>query len=73
MNPRVGMVLIGYCNGVFGRDSYDDKRVEGFGEDWLVVRENGLPDFVSFKDRAHMESSLAEWTSEKYVSEWKDR
>ena len=36
---RVGDILHGYCGGLFGRDSYGDKRVEGIGSDWVVVRE----------------------------------
>lgn len=36
---RVGDVLYGFCGGHFGRDSYDDKRVEAVGSDWVVVRE----------------------------------
>lgn len=35
---RIGDVLYGYCGGSFGRDSYDDKRVEAIGSDWVVVR-----------------------------------
>ena len=40
---RVNDVLHGFCNGKFGRDSYEDKRVEaiGHGLDWVVVRELG--------------------------------
>lgn len=35
----VGSVLVGYCAGHFGRDSYDKKRVEALGADWVVARE----------------------------------
>ena len=35
----VGSILYGYCAGHFGRDSYDKKRVEALGVDWVVVRE----------------------------------
>ena len=43
---RIGDTLYGFCGGCFGRDSYDDKRVEAIGSDWVVVREiNGAPDF----------------------------
>lgn len=35
----VGTSLYGYCGGHFGRDSYGQKRVEGIGVDWVVVRE----------------------------------
>lgn len=43
---RVGDLLHGYCGGRFGRDyySYQLKRVEAIGADWVVVRlENGEP------------------------------
>lgn len=36
---RVGTILYGYCGGYFGRDSYNDKRVEAVGADWVVARE----------------------------------
>lgn len=48
MTPlRVGDVLgsdaephmEGFCGGYFGRDSYDPKRVEAIGADWVVARE----------------------------------
>ena len=39
MKPlRVGDVLEGFCGGAFGRDCYEDKRVEAIGTDWVVVR-----------------------------------
>ena len=38
MIVRVGTVLHGYCGGAFGRDSYDCKRVEALGADWVVAR-----------------------------------
>jgi hypothetical protein len=44
---RVGAQLYGFCGGQLGRDSYDDKRVEGIGADWVVAREDdGLPVFA---------------------------
>lgn len=67
--PRIGMVLEGYCNGYFGRDSYHDKRVEGFGEDWIVVRPvdptsgSGAPELAVFKSYEEMCRLLAEWTA----------
>lgn len=36
---RVGDVLEGFCEGHFGRDSYEDKRVEAIGADWVVCRD----------------------------------
>jgi hypothetical protein len=35
---RVGDILHGFCGGMFGRDSYEDKRVEAIGADWVVTR-----------------------------------
>lgn len=45
MQLRVGQELFGFCEGNFGRDSYDPKRVEAIGADWVVARENGRPVF----------------------------
>ena len=36
---RIGTMLYGYCVGYFG-ESYDDKRVEALGADWVVARDN---------------------------------
>lgn len=42
------MVLYGYCNGYFGRDSYGDKRIEVVGYDYIVCRnDEGYPEFLS--------------------------
>ena len=38
---RVGTVIYGYCEGIFGRD-YGPKRVEAIGSDWVVVRDEEL-------------------------------
>lgn len=47
MSLKVGQMLYGYCRGVFGRDSYGDKRIESLGFDWIVVREeDGTPNFA---------------------------
>lgn len=48
MSLQIGQKLYGYCGGVFGRDSYDNKHVEAVGIDWVVVREDdGTPNFAS--------------------------
>jgi len=45
----VGKMLYGYCNGFFGRDSYEDKCIEAFGPDWIIARdEDGYIHFASF-------------------------
>lgn len=57
MPIEIGTLLTGYCNGFFGRYSYGEKRVEGSGVDWVVVREgDGEPNFATFdslEDRNH--------------------
>lgn len=40
----------GFCGGMFGRDSYEIKRVEAIGADWVVVRnESGQPEFAAYR------------------------
>lgn len=57
---RVGSILYGFCGGCFGRDSYDNKRVEAMGADWVVVRnESGGVEFTD-----HAPSDLAEYLVE---------
>lgn len=48
---HIGSTLIGFCGGLFGRDSYGDKVIEGLGYDWCVAREADSaygPDFPVF-------------------------
>lgn len=35
---KVGDVLHGFQSGAFGRDSYDCRRVEAVGTDWVLTR-----------------------------------
>ena len=64
--PTIGMILHGYCNGYFGRDSYFAKRVEAFGVDWIVARtkESGIPLFAVFANQAQMLLCIKEWTED---------
>jgi len=59
---RVGTMLYGYCGGNFSRDSYEDKRVEALGSDWVVVRNanSGLPEFADCAPE-----DLEEYTEDK--------
>ncbi len=58
----VGTVLHGFCNGFFGRDSWDDKIIEGIGPDWVVARNSvGEPCFADFYSRSIMYEYLTEW------------
>lgn len=52
----VGTMLYGYCEGHFGR-SYNPKRIEGVGVDWIVARElekNSFPLLAEFNDYDEM-------------------
>ena len=66
MNIRVGTLLFGFCNGYFSKDSYDNKRVEAFGADWIVARElnTGEPVFATFESSESMEAHLNQWAKE---------
>lgn len=35
---KVGEVLHGFQGGAFGRDSYECRRIEAVGADWIVTR-----------------------------------
>lgn len=66
-NIRVGTKLYGFCGGFFGRDDYNDKRVEAIGTDWVVVRyENGGVGFASFADDdGYTLDDLEQYTAER--------
>ena len=65
----VGTILYGYCNGYFG-DTYDDKRVEAMGADWIVAREidsaDNFPYFAEFDNgiMAHKDT-IKKWLKEE--------
>lgn len=44
----VGDIIHGFANGAFGRDSYDCRRIEAVGPDWVVCRyESGAVDLAA--------------------------
>lgn len=58
----VGIQLFGFCNGFFGRDSYEDKIIIASGDDWLVAKnDNGISEFASFGSGDIMEELIADW------------
>lgn len=61
---NIGRVIYGFCNGLFGRDSYYDKRIESEGVDWVIARridkEDALPEFACFNG----------WNKQKLIDEW---
>ena len=62
---RVGTLLEGFCGGAFGRDSYEDKRVEAIGADWVVAREVSSGKIVFYDDTPESLLRLLEAFSEK--------
>ena len=64
LNPaKVGMVLYGYCNGFFGRESYLPKTIEAVGKDWILVRhDDGKVDFL--QDEGVVKDIPVAWLSD---------
>jgi hypothetical protein len=63
----VGTKLYGFCNGYFGRDSYDEKIIEAIGNDWVVVRDsNNIPIMAYFENESvgTIYEILEQWTEE---------
>ena len=56
------MMLYGYCNGYFGRDGYDDKRIEVVAYDYIVVRTNSYVDILNTSEWNG--DILKKWTEE---------
>lgn len=40
MSLRIGAILYGNCEGWFGKNCYNEKRVEAIGVDWVVARDD---------------------------------
>ena len=60
---KIGDIFYGFCNGYFGRDSYEDKTVEAIGPDWILVRtESDYPDMAYFRNGVNNNSEMfQEW------------
>lgn len=55
INNLLGKRISGYCEGYFGRDSYDDKIIIMNGENWVIAQSNdGLPEVAYFDDMEEM-------------------
>lgn len=70
---NVGRLLYGFCNGFFGRDSYNTKRIEAEGVDWIVARQltdDAMPEFAQFKSEDQKLEYIVTWSSEKERKEW---
>jgi len=65
MSVEIGTLLYGYCNGFFG-ESDGEKRVEGSGVDWVVVREeNGEPNCAFFNSVEDRDYYINLWSKEE--------
>lgn len=60
----VGMVFHGHCNGYFGSGSFGDKRVEAFGVDWVVVRDDHGVSLGNFDDQNELLTLAEKWAAE---------
>lgn len=62
----IGTIIYGFCGGWFGRESYQDKRIEAIGADWVVAREiySGMPFFARFDEEKDicMKELIQEWS-----------
>lgn len=72
MTIRIGTIIPGYCQGVFGRDSYEDKRVEAIGADWIVCRDDSgnihfASGAVGFGDNSNIIEFLEDYLRRLYV------
>lgn len=61
----VGVKIFGFCNGYFGRDSYDDKMIIANGENWIVTKnDREQTEFASFDDTNEMKQMIGRWQTE---------
>lgn len=65
MTLQVGQPVNGFCRGLFGRDSYGNRRIEAMGYDWIVTRDEN--DMVEMASGAERLSDI-----EDYVKEYPD-
>jgi hypothetical protein len=62
----VGIKIFGFCNGFFGRDSYDDKIIIASGEDWIVAKnDRGQNEFATFDSTNEMWTMIDRWRNEE--------
>lgn len=62
----VGIRIYGYCNGYFGRDSYDDKIIIASGTDWIVAQtDEGSHEFAIFDEGENVERCIERWSREE--------
>lgn len=64
---NVGDILYGYCDGYFGRDSYEEKIILHFGKDYIVVREKYSNQVLV----ANLDENINEPEVRKMIEKWK--
>lgn len=62
----IGKKIYGFCDGYFGRDSFEDKTIEAIGFDWIVAREcnGGYVHLAHFSSSEEMFNCLIQWVNE---------
>ena len=60
---QVGSILYGFAGGCFGRDSFNDRRVEALGTDWAVARDMATGEPMTYTGDLEF---LAEYTNPKW-------
>ncbi len=66
---EIGEKLYGFCNGYFGRDSYEDKTVEAFGKDWVVCRtDDGEVCFATFDEARPVPTRLPTRNKDDFIT-----
>jgi len=70
----LGRRLYGFCNGYFGRDSYETKIIEAIGYRWIVAREIDSQDsvFAKFASEEEMNTKIKDWGSEEEKIKWEN-
>lgn len=60
---QVGSILYGFAGGCFGRDSFNNRRVEALGPDWAVARDEVTGEPMTYTGDLEF---LAEYTDGKW-------
>lgn len=69
---NIGKKIYGFCNGFFGRDDYDNKKIESEGVDWIVARETNnstddYPRFACFNNEEEKNKYIKKWSKKEIL------
>ena len=60
---NIGRKIYGFCDGFFGRDSWDDKTIEAEGYDWIVARDSEQHAwFRQFRTTDNKQNLIDKWS-----------